>query len=62
MNRVMMEAAQRTVLGCDSSKFGRRSLSLIVPTSAMHEIITHQGIPKSDFRAVKKAGIEVTLV
>ena len=62
MNRVMMEVSQRTILVCDSSKFGRRSLSLIAPTSLTHEIITDQGIPKSDLRALKKAGIEVTLV
>src|SRR5205823_3749970 len=35
VNRVMVEAAKRTVAVCDSSKFGRRSLSLIVPTSAL---------------------------
>ena len=62
VNRVMMEVAQRTIVVCDSSKFGRRSLSLIAPTSAMHEIITDHGIPKGDLRALKKAGIEVTLV
>jgi DeoR family transcriptional regulator of aga operon len=47
---------------CDSSKFGRRSLSLIVPTSALQEVITDRGIPKSDLRALKKSGLEVTLV
>jgi DeoR family transcriptional regulator, aga operon transcriptional repressor len=62
VNRVMMEVAQRTVLVCDSSKFGRRSLSLIAPTSAVHELITDRGIPKADLRALKKARIEVTLV
>ena len=62
VNRVMMAVAQRTVLVCDSSKFGRRSLSLIAPISSMHEIITDRGIPKSALQILKKAGIEVTLV
>jgi len=62
VNRVMVEAAKRTVAVCDSSKFGRRSLSLILPPSGLHEVITDRGIPKSDLRALKKAGIEVTLV
>jgi len=62
VNRVMVEVARRTVAVCDSSKFGRRSLSLIVPTSAMHEVITDRGITKSDLRALRKAGIEVTIV
>ncbi len=62
VNRVMVEVAKRTVAVCDSSKFGRRSLSLIVPPTSLQEVITDRGIPKSDLRALKKAGIEVTLV
>ena len=62
VNRVMVEIAKRTVAVCDSSKFGRRSLSLIVPPGALQEVITDRGVPKSDLRTLKKAGIEVTLV
>jgi DeoR family transcriptional regulator of aga operon len=62
VNRVMVEVATRTVAACDSSKFGRRSLSLIVPPSALQHVITDRGISKSDLRALKKAGIEVTVV
>ena len=62
VNRVMVEIARRRIAVCDSSKFGRRSLSLIVPTSAMHEIITDHGAPKSDLSVLKKSGIEVKLV
>jgi DeoR family transcriptional regulator of aga operon len=62
VNRVMVEVAKTTVAVCDSSKFGRRSLSLIVPPSALQEVITDRGVPKSDFRALQQAGIEVTLV
>jgi len=58
----MVEIAKRSVAVCDSSKFGRRSLSLIVPPSSLHEVITDHGIPRSDLRTLKKAGIEVTLV
>lgn len=62
VNRVMIEIARRTVAVCDSSKFGRRSLSLIAPTSAMHQVITDRGIPRSVASALRKAGIEVTLI
>lgn len=62
VNRMMVEVARRTVAVCDSSKFGRRSLSLIVPPRAVHQVITDGGIPKSDLRILKKAGIKVTLV
>ena len=62
VNRVMVEIAKRTIATCDSSKFGRRSLSLIVEPSALHQVITDRGISKPDMQALKKAGIEVTLV
>ena len=62
VNRVMVEVAKRTEAVCDSSKFGRRSLSLIVPPSALHQVVTDRGVLKSDVRLLKKAGIEVTLV
>jgi len=47
LTRAMAEAARRTIVVCDSSKFGRRSLSLIMPTSAVHEAITDPKIAKS---------------
>jgi len=62
VNRVMVEVSRRTVAVCDSSKFGRRSLSLIVGPSALQGLITDRGIPKPDMNALKKAGIEVTIV
>jgi len=62
VNRAMMDVARVVVAVCDSSKFGRRSLSLIAPVSAAHHAITDRGIPKLDLATLKKAGIEVTLV
>lgn len=62
VNRMMVEGAKRTVAVCDSSKFGRRSLSHIVSLSAIHEVITDRGISKADLKALKKARIEMTLV
>jgi len=62
VNRVMIEIARRTVVVCDSSKFGRRSLSLIAPPSAVHQTITDNRIAKGDLRALEELGIEVNLV
>ena len=62
VNRAMIDIAKRVVAVCDSSKFGRRSLSLIAPTAAVHQIITDEQVPPSDLRTIKKMGIEVTLV
>jgi DeoR family transcriptional regulator of aga operon len=62
VNRIMMEISRRTVVVCDSSKFGRRSLSLIAPTSAFHYVITDNHVSKADLRSMKEAGLEVTAV
>jgi DeoR family transcriptional regulator, aga operon transcriptional repressor len=62
VNSLMVEAASRTVVVCDSSKFRRRSLCLIAPTSAAHQVITDSGISKSDRERLEKAGIELTVV
>jgi DeoR family transcriptional regulator, aga operon transcriptional repressor len=62
VNRVMTEIAKRTVAVCDSSKFGHRSLSLIVPPTSVHQVITDKGIARTDLQALKKVGVEVTLV
>jgi DeoR family transcriptional regulator, aga operon transcriptional repressor len=62
VNRVMVEVSRTVVAVCDASKFGRRSLSLIVPPSAVHRVITDRAAPKSDVRKLQKTGIEVTLV
>jgi len=62
VNRVMVEISKRTIAVCDSSTFGRRSLSQIAPPSALQEVITDRGISKADLRALKQANIEVTVV
>ncbi|HEY2458283.1 MAG TPA: transcriptional repressor AgaR [Candidatus Acidoferrum sp.] len=62
VNRAMADSARRTVVVCDSSKFGHRSLSLIMPTSSVHEAITDKNISKHDLKALRDADIEVTLV
>jgi DeoR family transcriptional regulator of aga operon len=62
VNRAMMDVARVVVAVCDSSKFGRRTLSSITPPSGVHHLITDTGIPKADLAALKKAGIQITLV
>lgn len=62
VNRAMSESARRTIVVSDSSKFGRRSLSLIMGVSSVHETITDRGIPKRDLKALREMEVEVTLV
>ena len=61
-NRVMVDISKNVVAVCDASKFGRRSLSLIVPPTAVHHVITDRAAPNSDVQMLRKNGIEVTLV
>lgn len=62
VNRTMMDVSRMVVVVCDSSKFGRRSLSAIAPPSTIQHLITDKSIRKSDLAAIKKAGISVTIV
>jgi DeoR family transcriptional regulator of aga operon len=62
VNRAMSEAAKRTIVVCDSSKFGRRSLSLIMPISSVRETVTDRGISKNDLKVLRESGIDVTVV
>jgi DeoR family transcriptional regulator of aga operon len=61
VNRAMVRAARRTIAVCDSTKFNRRSLALIVPPSAVHTVFTDSQIPEKDLESLRAAGIEVIL-
>jgi DeoR family transcriptional regulator, aga operon transcriptional repressor len=62
VNRAMMDVAGIVVAVCDSSKFGKRSLSSIAPVSEIDYLICDRGIAKSDITAIKQAGVQITLV
>ena len=62
LNRLMVQISARVIAVCDSSKFGRSSLSSIVPLSNIHGVITDNEVPRLHLRALKKAGIETILV
>jgi DeoR family transcriptional regulator, aga operon transcriptional repressor len=62
VNRAMVQAAEKVVAVCDSSKFNRKSLSLIVPASAIDCVITDSNLPPEDVKAIREVGIEVTTV
>jgi len=62
VNRAMVQAAQRVVVVCDSTKFGHRSLALIVPPSAIHTVITDNQVSQEDLEALNNAGVETIIV
>ncbi|HZZ40239.1 MAG TPA: transcriptional repressor AgaR [Acidobacteriaceae bacterium] len=62
VNRAMVKASRRIVVVCDSTKFNRRSLSRIIPTSAVHCVITDKNLPRESEEALRNQNIEVVLV
>jgi DeoR family transcriptional regulator, aga operon transcriptional repressor len=62
VNRAMVKASRRVVAVCDSTKFGKRSLSRIVPPSAIHCVITDSDLPADIADALRAENIEVVLV
>jgi DeoR family transcriptional regulator, aga operon transcriptional repressor len=62
VNRAMVKASRRIVVVCDSTKFNRRSLSRIIPTSAVHCVITDKNLPRETEEALRNQNIEVILV
>ncbi|MDE3179550.1 MAG: DeoR/GlpR transcriptional regulator [Acidobacteriota bacterium] len=62
IQRVMMKIARRTIIVCDSSKFGSRSLSLVAPIAEIRELITDKRASKTDLHGFEKAGVKVMLV
>jgi DeoR family transcriptional regulator of aga operon len=62
VNRAMVKASTTTVAVCDSTKFGRRSLSKIVNATGVHHIITDVKLPTATVNAIHELGIKLTLV
>src|SRR6185437_2128612 len=57
VNRAMVGSAAKVVAVCDSTKFYRRSLSRIMPISALHHVITDHGVPQAVADALRKLNI-----
>jgi DeoR family transcriptional regulator of aga operon len=62
VNRAMARAAKTVVAVCDSTKFGRHSLALIVPPNEIDLVITDTKLGEEYLEALRNAGLRVTLV
>lgn len=62
VNRSMVKAAKRVVAVCDSTKFARRSMALIVPPRDLHVVITDKLIDEQDLANLQEVGVEVLTV
>ncbi len=62
VNRAMVNAARKLVVVCDSTKFNRQSLALIVAPHEIDTVITDSNLASRDRDLLESAGIEVQLV
>lgn len=62
LNRAMMQAAQKTIVLADSTKFGRRGFSKICDLEDVDEIITDSNAQPRFIEELRERGIEVTVV
>ena len=62
VNRAMIEAAQKTIVLTDSSKFGRRGFGRICNLEVVDQIITDSGVPPKMVEELEDRGIKVTVV
>ena len=61
LNRVMMNAAAKTIVLADSSKFGKRGFSRICVIEDVDHIITDRNIPESYAKHITDMGIRLTI-
>ena len=62
VNQIMMQISREVILVTDSSKFGKRSISVISNIRAADKIITDKNLQQEDFERLTEMGIEVILV
>jgi DeoR family transcriptional regulator, aga operon transcriptional repressor len=62
LNAIMIEISREVVVVADSSKFQRRSLSVIAKLDKVHKLITDDGAPPEIAVALRARNVEVVLV
>lgn len=62
VNRAMIEAAQKTIVLTDSSKFGRRGFGKICELDVVDQIITDAGVSPKIVKDLEEMGIKVSVV
>ena len=60
--RAIIGCSQKTILVCDSTKFGRYSYINVAPLKSFTEIITDRALDKKYYTEIKNKGIKITLV
>ncbi len=61
LNRAMMDASLKTIVLCDSSKFGRKGFGKICSLDKIDAIVTDKGITYSMCKLLEEQGVEVII-
>jgi DeoR family fructose operon transcriptional repressor len=61
IQRTMIRAARKVIFCLDSTKFGRRSISMLCPLDSFHAIVTDSGAPAELVGQLRKRGLEVVI-
>jgi len=62
LNAVMIRVSREVIVVADSSKFGRRNLSVIAPIDTVHKVITDDKVAPEMVAVLKARGVEVLIV
>jgi DeoR family transcriptional regulator of aga operon len=62
LNATMIQVAREVVVVADSSKFERRSVSVIAKLDSVHKLVTDSGVPEALLAALRSRNIEVLVV
>ncbi len=62
LNTVMIQVSREVVVVADSSKFQRRSMSVIAKLDAVHKIITDSGVSAEVVATLRARNVEVMVV
>jgi DeoR family transcriptional regulator of aga operon len=62
VDALMIQIAREVTIVADSSKIGRRGLSVIAKTNAIHRLITDRGVDPRLIDEIEAQGITVQLV
>ncbi|MED3785999.1 DeoR/GlpR family DNA-binding transcription regulator [Peribacillus frigoritolerans] len=62
LKKKMIERSDTVILMVDSSKFGKKAFSLIVPPNEVDEVITDREIDEASRKLLEKRNVKVTIV
>ncbi|WP_050184414.1 DeoR/GlpR family DNA-binding transcription regulator [Domibacillus robiginosus] len=62
LKKKMIERSDEIILMADSSKFGKRAFSLIVPPGKVNEVITDKEIDEVSQQVLKERNVKLTIV